>query len=114
MAKKDSVKMLEVKIEVLKRARAMIKTGYYGGICSALTFCYSFDEMAKFSLAAYELRKYIGAKLGSSVYLESWLERKKPNLDRSDSNMKKYRLQWIDWMIVCLQEDLAAKQHKKG
>jgi hypothetical protein len=118
MAKKDSVEMLEAKIEVLTRARKNIETGKYRGICAAIYFSWDWCCSKEFITASNTLRNYISNILGCNRlvyyrYLDNWLEEKRPKLNRSDKSMKQYRLQWIDWMLSCLQEDLGEKKAKK-
>jgi hypothetical protein len=112
MAKKDSIEMLEAKIEVLQRARKKIKSGEFRGICAAIYWSYYLTEESKYRLAANNLRDYISKRLGNYVYLDQWLERDQPELSRNANSMKRYRLQWIDWMLSCLREDLASKTAK--
>jgi hypothetical protein len=113
MAKKDSIKMLEAKIEVLQRARKKFKTGMYPGICSAIFSSYNCWHERHLDAAGMALTDYISESLGNrAAYLGQWLSVDRPQLSRSDKNMKKYRLQWIDWMLSCLREDLASKTTK--
>jgi hypothetical protein len=112
MAKKDSIKMLEAKIAVLQQARKEFNTVRCSGICTAIHTSIDWDSPIKFHNAGLSLLEYIKESLEYSLYLEDWLKKNKPHINRSDKNMKEYRLQWIDWMIACLQEDLASKLSK--
>ncbi len=72
------------------------------GLCDALHMAYSSYS----SNAYYELKAYITRGLGSSLWLSGWLRKHRPDLPRTKKDMLRYRLQWIDWMIACLEEDL--------
>jgi len=39
--------------------------------------------------------------------LEDWLYVYHPKFEQTASNIRKLRMKWIDWMIECLEEDLA-------
>jgi hypothetical protein len=115
MAKKDSVKMLEAKIEVLACAKTIIEQGRASFICFALDAVkwdlgWSYER----SCAVDKLSSYISRQLGKCAYFDEWLEENRKSLAQDKESVKKYRLQWIDYMISCLQEDLSNKQHKKG
>jgi hypothetical protein len=111
MAKKDSIKMLKAKIAVLQQAKKRFNTGGYPGICSAITFSYDYCDSEQ-EKAAKELKNYISKQLQDYLYLNGWLRNNRPKVSTSEFSMKKHRLQWIDWMIACLQEDLASKLSK--
>lgn len=116
MAKKDSVEMLKNKIEVLKRTKKNFKkapVGTYPGLCSAINSSYHWLDEEHLEKAANQLVDYISKSLKSNTYLYYWLHWNRPNLLTDGSKMKKYRLQWLDWMIACLEEDLQEKQNAK-
>lgn len=53
------------------------------------------------------LRHYIDKQLGSSAYLGQWLrKRRKTYGPMTVESLRKARLQWIDWMIAQLEEEL--------
>ena len=114
MAKRDSVEMLEAKIKLLNCARKLIKSGKNEYICVALRASrdsyygiygfYGYDVVR-------ELKSYISNQLGDCTTLDEWIKNRSryKNLNQSLKAMRKYRLQWIDWMLSCLREDLASK-----
>jgi len=92
----------EQKIEALQEARRQLAKNpadYWDGICSCLP---STD-------AGYAMRAYISSALGSHGWLGGWLRINRPELQITPhvyadiKRLKKYRLQWIDWMIACLE-----------
>lgn len=106
------------KIEALTLARKAIRYGHQSWICWALR------DVARDSIrlrpAVEHLEKYITAALEHGnkqarkdpiPTLMFWVRRYRPELARDNKHMKQYRLQWIDWMIGCLADDLA-KENK--
>ena len=78
----------------MKAARAeLLKLKGYYGICGRLPW----------TDAGYALRAYINRQLGVHAFLEDWLREHRPNLPRTAAARRKYRLQWIDWMIASLE-----------
>lgn len=107
MAKKDSVELLKGKIKVLKLARTRIKNHKDEYVCHAIINCgwtgYHFNDPLR--EAKGSLRNYI-AKVLAPCELTSWLRCKKKKWDTSGAAMRQHRLQWIDWMIASLEDDL--------
>lgn len=97
--------LIRQKIQALQLARERIDSCKEPWLCRALaqvaTLHSELDE------AVTELRRYIMRVLGKKHgWLDSWLRRYQPTIPRSEEYMRLHRLQWIDWMIGCLQEDL--------
>jgi hypothetical protein len=107
MAKKDSKEMLQNKIAALRKARSRIRGGIRHWICIAL------DDVGgqnpKLRNACTELIRYIAKALGRHSLLSDWVHSRPHKFYVSWDDMQRNRLQWIDWMIACLEEDLAEK-----
>lgn len=87
------------KIEALEHVRKKLvagKANYFTGLCGGIPYTTAGDY----------LRAYIRKQLGKHTYLSGWLQVERPSLLRSAKNMKKYRIQWIDWMIDGLKKGL--------
>lgn len=116
MAKEDSMKMLKAKIKVLKSAKKTLKaldadSGM--GICYNLEhgypYVYKWLAHPVEAVAAESIKKYIRYSLKKFAYLGDWMRSKK--FDNSPDSVRKARLQWIDWMIASLKEDIKAKEN---
>jgi hypothetical protein len=114
MAKKDSIAMLEAKIEVLTRARESIQAGMEPFICYAINRVVAKNKREDKSVD--ELLEYIEKSLGDNAFLSGWVRANRPKLHSKtyETNfMRKARLQWMDWMLSCLEEDLHYKRAKE-
>ncbi|CAB3972290.1 MULTISPECIES: hypothetical protein [Burkholderia] len=85
------------KREALKIARRRIATKCDDYICHALSYvCINCPGL---TVAAVELKKYIGEQLGNPfIGLEAWQGRN-GFPDRSLAQLRRDRLAWIDWML---------------
>lgn len=108
MSKKDSVEMLKMKIKLLKKASNRIKNNKESYLCYALASAQN-EIGGKAYDAEEELANYIMDSIEPSASLDSWLRYNRPHLE---GDSRKYRLQWIGWMIQCLEEDLQSKGGK--
>lgn len=116
MAKKDSMEMLKAKIKVLKSAKKTLKAltlNNVVGICYSLDYDYPYTlkwfVCSTEYMAAESISKYIQYSLKRFAYLGDWMRSK--NFDSSPASVRKARLQWIDWMIASLKEDIKAKEN---
>lgn len=83
----------ESKIKVLKYARKRIESFKNDFICQAL------ENSTKNRRAVNYLKLYIIKQLDGNLTLSGWLEDNIEGEAYTD-NMRKIRLQWIDWMIA--------------
>lgn len=113
------------KIAALKEAKRVIQDNYAcprrpnasgsSGICRALgvyAVACSYESIK--SKAVRELKSYISDALGIHSFLNGWVQRNSRLSSYPDSNnpkMVQTRLNWIDWMINCLEED---ERNNKG
>jgi hypothetical protein len=112
MAKNDSIYTLERKIKLLTGARKFIKNKECDYICVAISK--SVDYRWNYYIEnqiSWELRDYISKELRNDLTLNCWMSRRRKynSFKQTPESMRKYRLQWIDWMLSCLREDLASK-----
>jgi hypothetical protein len=117
MAKKDSVEVLDMKIRLLKEARKIISRKDQKYICYALSSAARSMDWSILKWGVYEkLTDYISKALGRHAYYQDWVKtnNKRLNLELDADSLRKYRLQWIDWMLCCLEEDLVAKKAKNS
>lgn len=89
----------EQKIEALQHALVYL-TITSMGICHVLP-----DTPGGRAIGAY-----IYDQLGGKLYLDNWLRWRRPSLPRNKRAMYQYRIQWLKWMIACLEEDIAARK----
>lgn len=86
------------KIAALRIARKRVFTRYNHYVCAAL------DKVQRHNLnlskAVHELHRYIKRELDGSETLEGWQNK---NGIKKQRRMRD-RLEWIDWMIACLEE----------
>lgn len=104
-----SIQLKRQKIVLLTKARQYIKNNHCRGVCRAIQYADDYSD----SKAANQLKDYINRVLGyRNAYLETWLRDMRPKYlwpDMFDGGYaKEARLQWVDWMIARLQEDIAA------
>lgn len=96
---------LQAKINVLANARIRIENGSDNFICFALINAarnsYG-DQMHE-----TQLRRYIMKQITPHVNLDEWLYHKRPTFKRNKTSMRSHRVQWIDWMIQQLQDQIA-------
>jgi len=78
--------------EILKEARIKIQMGHNRGICAAVS-----DD--NYGFKCTQIKSYISHALAGHNWLDDWVRYNRPNLPRDSKSMRKYRLQWIDWMI---------------
>jgi hypothetical protein len=100
MSKNDTREQLEKKINLLKRAKKHVRGGLTG-ICYGLLSSYKRNDRDE----AHALKNYIMRSLDGHTWLTGWLSAN--GFDTSEKYVIKARRDWIDWMIQCLQEDLA-------
>ena len=118
-----SIKNKSLKIEALQHARKLIQNGDEEYICHAL------NEFAYASLlggvvdrredVVRNLKQYIRQVFNTeySYYcLEDWLAKEKICTKtiayKYRHKARQTRLNWIDWMITCLSEDVAKLEKK--
>lgn len=85
------------KIEALRHAKKVLELA---PIWSSLGIC---GALPPSNPATPHLRQYISYALKGKSYLSGWLFKYMPDLPLDRESMRKYRLQWIDWMIACLE-----------
>ncbi len=99
------------KIAALRTARELLKSSsdyYVNGICQHLPH----------NSAGLYMRKYITASLVPYPFISGWLRHHEGKAVRAsvvkydvkgalNAKLKETRLAWIDWMIACLEEDIA-------
>lgn len=112
---------IEQKIEALRLARALVEEGE-SFICCILSRVAKNHPALK--EAACHLKKYTEEQVKSfdpinrytTTSLESWVRVRHsiPDATRNPARAQATRLAWIDWMIACYEEDLAAqvKSHR--
>jgi hypothetical protein len=84
------------KIEALRIAKNKIKRHTHAFICVALPETH----------VGYYLRDYIVRQFGSDITtLNTWCRANRPELPTGPSDMRTYRVQWLDWMIENAQDD---------
>jgi hypothetical protein len=115
MAHGDSIAFMKAKIKVLLRARLRIEKKLDPYICWALAYVMDTSRSRIENDAAFAMKRYIHNSLGGMSTLDSWIvyRRKGKNLLRDGYNaddVRQYRLQWIDWMVQDLHDQLAARQ----
>lgn len=121
MAKNDSIKILETKIEILKKARIAIKSGNTMFICIAIDDVkrasghMHWSELSYIKESVDQLRLYISNALERTSSYGTWLE-VKLGRETTTTEDREGRVQWIDWMIRCLEEDLSLREYnvKRG
>jgi hypothetical protein len=121
----EKIKLLQTKIKMLQGARRRIRTGHTRFVCYAITNERESMLLKNWELAgqaSHDLKRYIEKVLGLSAYLDGWIARKRPKINKTFKNrpqdqvqtrMRAIRIQWIDWMIDCLKEDLQQLRAKK-
>ncbi len=102
----------EQKIAALKIARVRVKDKNSWGVLSGICLQLPYDNVA-----GDYLRDFITKSLGSHPWLSSWISCQKGmagQLEQAQMDgtyrekLTTTRLAWIDWMITCLEEDIAA------
>lgn len=104
--------LIKQKIEILKLARYRIHKRENDFLCETLRVVARNNRDLMF--AYLNLVSYIGKELGRHEYLRNWVVHNQPKLDTNYSAMRIYRLKWVDWMIACLEEDLAEANVAEG
>lgn len=98
------------KIEALQLVRMDIQSGRQAWICWALHNVARYNK--KLELAAQELERYVTKQLEQGnpnpvneprPTLGFWVRDCRPDLPNDEDTLREYRLQWIDWMIACLE-----------
>lgn len=102
------------KIDVLRLVRKRILEGARddpsnGGnlyICNQLGLLQDFDDRY---LAIADLRMYVRAAIEPHATLDSWSAEARGEAGQLPPTPQavRLRIRWIDWMIQCLQEDIA-------
>lgn len=97
-------KYIDLKITILKSVRKSIEVGNSRGLCYALILdgCEGRRTPA-YRAACRQLQQYIETALEGSAWLDSWQTRNGFG-HRSNSQIRKDRLAWIDWMIADYQK----------
>jgi hypothetical protein len=109
MAKNDSVQLLQDKIALLKEARRLIENRQELYICYAIYRSTSLVENTyNRYVAADKLCSFIQDALEECYYFGEWFSANRKGWKDDMDSLRQYRLQWITWMIACLQEDLEA------
>lgn len=89
---------------LLVKAAIAARAGQTNWICHALINVT--DSQPHLRTAAIQLMEYITASLdGEGITLGGWLFAR-DKVFRSEAELRACRLQWIDWMINCLKEDM--------
>lgn len=102
---KDSIiKNLNKKIDILSNAKIRIENGKDNFICFAI--CTAARNIRADEILANELRGYIMRQIKPYVNLDDWVRYKRSTLNRDKASMRSYRVQWIDWMIKQLQDQI--------
>jgi len=96
---------IKTKILLLEKAKKLIESGRSYYICWALSDVSHYHEFGAIGVASF--CDYIGKALKGESRLEDWLYVYHPKFEQTASNIRKLRMKWIDWMIECLEEDLA-------
>lgn len=99
------------KIAALKHARKLLKRKMVKGLCAGINgYRNSNSCESNVNIAVIELRNYIQKVLGDNVWLNGWV-RQNSKLSVfpafGSEKMLQTRLNWIDWMIECLEDDEA-------
>lgn len=103
------IKNLQAKIDILAKARIRIENDDENFICFALVF--AARNLYSDQAHATQLRRYIMDEISPHVNLDEWLSRKRPAFKRDKSSMRSYRMQWIDWMIQQLQDQISETEN---
>ncbi len=94
--------LIKDKMKLLKKARSYIRKNEQDFICFALDKADIQCNANHVDNAYWELRSYIYNSLGDWASLDGWRRHR-----GMMTGHRKARLQWIDWMIASLVEDLA-------
>lgn len=119
----NKIKVKKLKIEALQHARKLIQNGDEEYICHALNeFVYIGlleDLDGAREAVVSNLKRYIRQAFNTefSYYsLEDWLLKEeictKKVAYKYRHKARQTRLNWIDWMIACLSEDVAKLEKK--
>lgn len=91
---------IEIKIDLLKMAKKLIKTKEESYICFAVSRAAYKHENPCAIRAGDQLEKYIQKALGINTFLSGW-QRSNGFDDRvCKARIRQDRLAWIDWMIA--------------
>lgn len=105
------------KIEILLEARARLHSRRSFSICGAIRIHARHLDWKGRDVwdAAEELLTYIQEALRPEWYsVKGWIEVYRPYLPRDEESLRNYRLQWIDWMIFCLENPDLPPPEPKG
>lgn len=107
----------KAKIDALQKVRARLvgmfeAYGQSSGICGRLESLYASGEISW--TVCIQLKAYVQKALEGYVWLPLWAEAHGADINDAkpdkDARLHATRLAWIDWMIQCYEEDLAALQ----
>lgn len=93
-------------IEVLHSVRKEISSGRSCGICAALG---TVGQSEGRYIHANHIRTCVMKALKPHSWLDGW-SRAKFGVRQSAPRLKAARLQWIDWMIARLEEDIIRRE----
>ncbi len=112
----------QTKIEMLKYAKRAIQQGRVDLICVAITSAFHSKVVkSSYSLkirAENDLHRYIRKALCGELFYSSWAHAKfkdkyyKVPYEKRMKMLKQGRINWINWMIQCLEEDEAKENVK--
>jgi len=118
MNRHDQIEYKRLKINILKSARQSLiclPINYMCGICRSIDMVPGTGSRGR--EAKRDLTEYIRKALNKSPYLWKWVYfhtggrkgflRWHDRNDTDDAALRLTRLAWIDWMVQCLEEDIA-------